>query len=206
MASGCVLSYVDDTGARRVIGLADVAVRPADAYADDGNPDRMSHVFTGHVVTIRAFGLAANGDASSSSVTLGYVSHTSAFLRNCDQADGRACGPERITRLDGIRESGFFQVADRGAGKEYFGFVNLSIPPPPAGARVAGHYLDQSTVGIAFSRIGTQRVLDLGYGHNALAIIGSNVLVAGNPMNAKPVEPALLAERAQIKTDIGRME
>jgi hypothetical protein len=70
--SGCAYSYVDEDGARHVIGLVDLKLLPSH---DDA-------AFAGHVVDLSTLGISLNENPSGSSFTIGYSREVSGYLRN----------------------------------------------------------------------------------------------------------------------------
>ena len=174
MAGGCVLSYVDDTGARRVIGLADVEVRPADGVA----------TFAGDVISIRGLGLVFNSTVTSSNLTLGYVRETTALLRNCDVGAVKNCGDGAYSRLGDLEINRLaWPRMLEGGGNGFMGLVDLRLPAPSDDAPVGGHVVDLVVYGVGFARHGQDARVTFGYDEAVTAMVSPNSFVVGNPLH-----------------------
>lgn len=85
----CSFSYVDSSGNHHVIGLVDVAIRPA---AD-------ARTLAGSVVDVTSVGLIVSSTAQGGYVSLGYNREATAALRDNALVIGNPVNLERAARM-----------------------------------------------------------------------------------------------------------
>lgn len=188
MAGGCAISYVDTNDTRRIVGLADVEVKPAGG----------SDTFTGDLVTIRVFGLGFNSSGGSANYTLGYVRESVAFLKNCEVNAFPDCRRESVAPT-AERQGALVQHPKVPGGVSGgFGFVDIRLPAPDAD-RVAGLAVDVTTIGLAWVETAASGRLHLGYNNAAVASLKDGALVIGHPLRI--AVPTAVAEKGETDDD-----
>jgi len=200
MLSGCAVSYIDGDGSRHVIGLVNVEIESA-----DGN-----ETYVGDIVTLRGAGLVvhAEPDATDPSLsivnaTLGYAGQTTALLRNCDVASSAAdCADGEYSRARETRVAGLYTDWKlRNGGLGYFGLIKATLPPTDAKAPLGGIATELETVGITFGQDQAASDISIGYRHSALAAIGPNSFVRGNPVGLRHEDPTMTAMNDSERSD-----
>lgn len=90
---GCAYSYVDDQGARHVMGLVDLKLVAADS--DD--------TFAGDVVDLSTFGISFSDNAAGRSFTIGYSREVTGHLRNHALVMGNPLAIRGVGQSDGTQ-------------------------------------------------------------------------------------------------------
>jgi hypothetical protein len=185
--NGCAVSYVDGDGARRVVGLAEVEVRPASALIQKNASGTPSRAFTGDAITVRGFGLVVNGSHASSNMTFGYVRETTAYLRHCPVETFPACGEDRYSRLAEVVDAGYASRQSLGEdgrdGARFVGFVNLRVPAPPPEAPVGGRMVAVDAWGLVYVATELDATFALDGSRISVAAFAPSALVVDDPLH-----------------------
>jgi len=172
--SACVATYQDDAGARRVIGFADVEVRPADGV----------RTYAGDVISIRSLGLTVGTTPDGLMMGLGYLRGTSAWLRSCSVAQLAACGDGHHSRISYLESGGLILSRDLPAGgRGFLGLVDITLPAPAGDAPIGGRAVELEAYGLALLPTPLDSRLTFGASRVAAAALHDSVIVAGDPLD-----------------------
>jgi hypothetical protein len=182
--AGCAVSYVNDEGAQRIVGLAEVEVLPADTFVHRDTPETPSRALVGDVATVRVIGVLLMDSEDSSAIAFGYAAQTSAFVRDCYDLTLAEPGLRGDCRVQtGTKaDTG---VASGTKAEYYLGFVDLTLLPPDR-TLVAGSFATHQSFGLSLLAMGSERILSVGYHDSALVALDPDVFVADMPFHAVP--------------------
>ena len=153
--SGCSFAYLSKDGTRYVFGFGELL---------EGAP-RDPGTFVSRPTEFETVGLSVMSFADGYGVALGWLRLREGTLAN-RAAPAAQDAPS---------------AASSGRDWSFGPFVGAIVPPAPRRAG-AGVVTSVETVGLAFIKLGTETAVNLGYGHDALVGLGSDVLVHGNPI------------------------